>query len=187
MEAGKTAAACAIVSRMRHRGLTIDVFKATGVSLRRDILAMEDAGARRAMIFTDLGIVTTTRSNGPALARTMLTELAAGKPDVIVFELGDGILGTYGVDAILECADIRRALSAVLLSANDPVAAWGGVKLLRERFGIEPCAVTGPATDNQVGVEIITDQLHVPAFNALSSGAALADSVIAAVGLGAAQ
>jgi hypothetical protein len=187
MEAGKTAAACAIVSRMRHRGLTIDVFKATGVSLRRDILAMEDAGARRAMIFTDLGIVTTTRSNGPALARTMLTELAAGKPDVIVFELGDGILGTYGVDAILECDDIRAALSGVLLSANDPVAAWGGVKLLRERFGIEPCAVTGPATDNQVGVEIITDQMHVPAFNALSSGAALADSVIAAVGLGAAQ
>jgi hypothetical protein len=172
---------------MRHRGLTIDVFKATGVSLRRDILAMEDAGARRAMIFTDLGIVTTTRSNGPALTRTMLSELATGKPDVIVFELGDGILGTYGVDAILECADIRSALSAVLLSANDPVAAWGGVKLLRERFGIEPCAVTGPATDNQVGVEIIAEQMHVPAFNALSSGAALADSVIAAVGLGAAQ
>jgi hypothetical protein len=187
MEAGKTAAACAIVSRMRHRGLTIDIFKATGVSLRRDILAMEDAGARRAMIFTDLGIVTTTRANGPALVRTMLTDLAAGKPDVVVFELGDGILGTYGVDAILECADIRQVLSAVLLSANDPVAAWGGVKLLRERFGIEPCAVTGPATDNQVGVEIITKQMQVPAFNALSSGAALADSVIAAVGLGAAQ
>ena len=37
----------------------------------------------------------------------MLSELAAGKPDAIVFELGDGILGTYGVDAILECPDIR--------------------------------------------------------------------------------
>src|SRR5579863_137640 len=34
MEAGKTAAACAIVSRMRHRGLIVDAFKATGVSLR---------------------------------------------------------------------------------------------------------------------------------------------------------
>ncbi|HEY5102106.1 MAG TPA: hypothetical protein VII70_04945 [Steroidobacteraceae bacterium] len=187
MEAGKTAAACAIVSRMRHRGLIIDVFKATGVSLRRDILAMEDAGARRALIFTDLGIVTTTRANGPALTRTMLTELAAGKPDVIVFELGDGILGTYGVDAILECADIRKGLTAVLLSANDPVAAWGGVKLLRERFGIEPCAVTGPSTDNQVGVEIITSQMQVPAFNAMSNGAALADCVIEAVGLAGAR
>jgi hypothetical protein len=183
MEAGKTAAACAIVSRMRHRGLTVDAFKATGVSLRRDILAMEDAGARRSMIFTDLGIVTTTRVNGPALTRSMLTELASGKPDVIVFELGDGILGTYGVDAILEAQDVRAALTGVVLSANDPVAAWGGVKLLRERFGIEPCVVTGPATDNSVGVEIIQKQLGVSAFNAMSAGAALGDRVIEAVGL----
>jgi hypothetical protein len=183
MEAGKTAAACAIVSRMRHRGLTVDAFKATGVSLRRDILAMEDAGARRSMIFTDLGVVSTTRANGPALTRTMLTELAAGKPDCIVFELGDGILGTYGVDSILECPDIRQALTGVVLSANDPVAAWGGVKLLRERFGIEPCVVTGPATDNSVGVDIIVNQLGVSAFNAMSAGAALGDRVMEAVGV----
>ncbi|MBV8910115.1 MAG: hypothetical protein JOZ89_05095 [Gammaproteobacteria bacterium] len=186
MEAGKTAAACAVIARMRHRGLTVDAFKATGVSLRRDILAMEDAGARRCAIFTDLGVVTTTRDNGPALTRSMLSELAAGKPDAVVFELGDGILGAYGVDAILECADIRTALTALVLSANDPVAAWGGVKLLRERFQIEPCVITGPATDNQVGVAIIAEQMGVPAFNAISSGAALGDRVIEAIGLGAA-
>jgi hypothetical protein len=185
MEAGKTAAACALISRMRHRGLVIDAFKATGVSLRRDILAMEDAGARSTLIFTDHGIVTTTRANGPALTRAMITELSAGKPDVIVFELGDGILGTYGVDAILECEDIRTALSGVILSANDPVAAWGGVKLLRERFGVEPCVVTGPSTDNQVGVDIINQQMRVPAFNAITNAAGLADTVMEAIGLGA--
>src|SRR5579862_6519219 len=59
MEAGKTAAACAVISRMRHRGLVVDAFKATGVSLRRDILAMEDSGARNSAIFSDLGIGTT--------------------------------------------------------------------------------------------------------------------------------
>ena len=183
MEAGKTAAACAIVSRMRHRGLVVDAFKATGVSLRRDILAMEDAGARRSMIFTDLGVVTTTPKTGPALTRSMLTEMAAGKPDVIVFELGDGILGTYGVEAILKCDDIRNAITGLVLSANDPVAAWGGVKLLREKFHIEPCVVTGPSTDNQVGVQIIHEQMNVAAFNAITDGAALGDQVIASVGL----
>jgi hypothetical protein len=185
MEAGKTAAAAAIVGRMRRRGLVVDAFKATGVSLRRDILAFSDAGARRTLIFTDLGVVTTTARTGPALTRTMLTELAAGKPDAIVFELGDGLLGTYGVDAILECADIRKSLTAVVLSANDPVAAWGGVKLLRERFHIDPCAVTGPSTDNQVGVEIIEQQMKVPAFNALSNSAALGDFIIEALGIAA--
>ena len=185
MEAGKTAAACAIVSRMRHRGLAVHAFKATGVSLRRDILAMEDSGARRSMIFTDLGIVTTTAACGPALTRTMLTEMTQGRPDVVVFELGDGILGAYGVEAILAEPDIRQALTAVVLSANDPVAAWGGVKLLRERFRIEPCAVTGPATDNAVGVNIIQDQMGVRAVNAMTAGAELGDHRIESLGLGA--
>jgi hypothetical protein len=184
MEAGKTAAASAIIARMRHRGLVVDAFKATGVSLRRDILAFEDSGARRTMIFTDLGIVTTTAKCGPALTRTMLTEMASGSPDVIVFELGDGLLGTYGVESILRQPDIKAALTAVVLSANDPVAAWGGVKLLRERFGIEPCAVTGPSTDNLVGVEIIRDQMNVEAFNAVSHPADLGDHVISRLGLG---
>jgi len=185
MEAGKTAAACSIVSRMRHRGLIVDVFKATGVSLRRDILAMEDSGARHGLIFTDLGVVTTTEKTGPALTRTMLTELAAKKPDVIVFELGDGLIGTYGVAAILECEDIRKAMTSVVLSANDPVAAWGGVKLLRERFHIEPAAVTGPSTDNSVGVDIIEEQMQVRAFNAITNGAALGDHLIEHLGLSA--
>jgi hypothetical protein len=148
MEAGKTAAACAIVSRMRHRGLVVDVFKATGVSLRRDILAMEDSGARNGLIFTDLGVVTTTAKTGPALTRTMLTELAAKKPDVIVFELGDGLIGTYGVDAILKCEDIAKSLTSVVLSANDPVAAWGGVKLLNDK----------PASDNRTEAHSGTDR-----------------------------
>jgi hypothetical protein len=183
MEAGKTAAACAIIARMRHRGLTVDAFKATGVSLRRDILAFEDSGARRTMIFTDLGIVTTTAHCGPALTRTMLTEMASGAPDAIVFELGDGLLGTYGVESILRQPDIKAALTATVLSANDPVAAWGGVKLLRERFGIEPAAVTGPATDNQVGIEIIREQMGCAAFNAVSNPAGLGDFLIERLGL----
>jgi len=102
---------------------------------------------------------------------------------VIVFELGDGLLGTYGVQSILRQPDIKDALTAVVLSANDPVAAWGGVQLLRERFSIEPAAVTGPATDNLVGVEIIREQLGVEAFNAVSNPAELGDYLIARLGL----
>jgi hypothetical protein len=178
MDAGKTAAACAILARFRHRGLTVDAFKATGVSARRDILAMEDAGARATMIFTDFGVVTTTPDNAPDLAKTMLRRLAANSPDAILFELGDGLLGAYGVEAILEDPAIKGTLTAVVLSANDPVAAWGGVTLLRERFDIEPAVVTGPATDNAVGVDIIRERLNVPAANALTDGAALGDFVL---------
>ena len=177
MDSGKTAAACAIVSRLRHRGMKISACKATGVSLRRDILAMEDAGAANSMIFSDLGIVTTTPDNGPALTRELLSSLAELQPDVIVIELGDGLLGAYGVEAILADKEIHDAFTVVILCANDPVAAWGGVKILREQFDITPAIVTGPVTDNAVGIDQIRDRLSLPAINALNNGVALGDYV----------
>lgn len=177
MDSGKTAAACAIVSRLRHLGLNIAACKATGVSLRRDILAMEDAGAFATMIFSDLGIVATTAENGPALTRSLLSGLAEFDPDVIVIELGDGLLGAYGVEAILHDRTISDVLTAVILCANDPVAAWGGTRILREQFDITPALITGPATDNAVGIDQITDRLSLPAINALTNGVALGDAI----------
>jgi hypothetical protein len=145
---------------------------------------MEDAGARNTGIFTDYGIVATSSANAPALTRNLLNMLAEHRPDAIMFELGDGLLGAYGVEAILKDSDVRDALSALVLCANDPVGAWGGVKLLRDHFDIEPVVVTGPATDNQVGIDIIEQRLGVPAFNALTSGAKLGDLIQRKIGLG---
>lgn len=182
MDSGKTAAACAIVGRLRHLGFNVAACKATGVALRRDILTMQDAGASSTMIFSDLGVVTTTAENGPALTRTLLSQLAANQPDVIVLELGDGLLGAYGVEAILSDTTIKSALTVVVLCANDPVSAWGGARILREQFDIEPAVVTGPATDNAVGVDQIRERMGLPAINALSNGVALGDLVAKVVG-----
>lgn len=182
MDSGKTAAACAIVGRLRHLGFTVAACKATGVALRRDVLAMEDAGATDTMIFSDLGIVTTTAENGPALTRSLLNSLSAKSPDVIVLELGDGLLGAYGVAAILADDQIRDAFTAVILCANDPVSAWGGTKILRDEFNIDPAIVTGPATDNDVGVQQISERLSLPAINALSNGVALGDMIAELLG-----
>ena len=65
----------------------------------------------------------------------------------------------------------------MILCANDPVAAWGGAKILREHFGIEPAVVTGPTTDNAVGIDQIAERLSLPAINALRDGAALGDMI----------
>jgi hypothetical protein len=184
MNSGKTAAACAIVSRFRHNGLVVDGMKSTGVALRRDILAMEDSGARHIAMFSDFGICATTSKNAPALTRSLLNELSDQKPDAIVFELGDGLLGAYGVEAILRDQEIVKNLTAMVLCANDPVGAWGGAKLLREEFGIEPTVISGPATDNQVGIDIIRERSNVAALNAMTSSAELGDLLQASIGLG---
>jgi hypothetical protein len=185
MNCGKTAAACTLVHHLARGGWTVDGLKATGVSLRRDVIAMEDAGARTTALFTDLGVVSTAPENAPAIARTLLSRLAAHRPDAIVAELGDGLLGAYGVAAILADDAVRAGLSAVVLAANDPVAAWGGVRMLAERFGIAPVAITGPATDNLAGTRILEESLGIPAINARTEGERLAALVAERLGLAA--
>lgn len=183
MNAGKTAATCALVQSFTHKGLRVAAAKTTGVSLRRDILAMEDAGAKQISIFTDLGIVTTTPDVTPNATRTIISQLAAHNPDIILLELGDGLLGLYGVDTILDDLEIRKNISAVMLAASDPVAAWGGVKLLKERHSLPTTVVTGPATDNSAGTRIIEKQAGVPGINARSNANELSECVLKALSI----
>lgn len=178
MNSGKTFACTSLIQELARQRMKVHAAKATGVSLRRDVLAMEDAGARQTSIFTDFGVVTTQRSNAPALTRSMLSRLAQEEPDVIVLELGDGLMGDYGVDAILAAEDVRQAFSAVILAANDPVGAWGGLRQLAENFEIEVTAVTGPATDNVAGTDLITQRMGVAAFNARTRPTELARHVL---------
>jgi hypothetical protein len=183
MNAGKTAAACALVQSFTHHGLRVAAAKTTGVSLRRDILAMEDSGARKTLIFTDFGVVTSSRETAPRAARSILTRLAEDRPDVIVLELGDGLLGLYGVDAILDDTELRATFGAVVLAASDPVAAWGGVRILAERHGLAAAVVTGPATDNAAGIRLVETQTGVPGRNARTDARGLGDRVLAVLGL----
>lgn len=185
MDAGKTWACAALIQELTHRGLRVHAGKATGVSLRRDILQMEDAGARRTAIFTDLGVVTTTAENAPAIVRRELALLTAEEPDLIVLELGDGLIGRYGVDAILSAPDIRARIDALVLAANDPVGAWGGVRLLAEEHQLSADLITGPATDNRAGSDAIASRCAVPAINARTSPVELADAVQAILARGA--
>ena len=67
----------------------------------RDALSMLDAGAVAALTFNDVGIASTHPGVTVATAKGIFNRLAAAKPDVIVAELGDGILGEYGVQDIL--------------------------------------------------------------------------------------
>jgi hypothetical protein len=174
MHAGKTAAACRIVRGLTARGLTVGVAKVTGVALRRDTLEMVDHGAELAVTFADAGLPSTAIGDVRGAARGCLNELARRGMDVIVVEFGDGLLGEYGVSELLAEADIAAAASAVVLAASDPVAAWGGARLL-EKLGLELTVVTGPATDNP-GV-----LLDAPAANARTQGELLVELVLPAI------
>lgn len=174
MHAGKTAAACALVRQATVQGLRVGAAKVTGVALRRDTLEMQDHGAKVVCTFADAGLPSTCDVDAVPVARGCLNYLAGFDLDLIIVELGDGLLGEYGVRDMLE--EFRGISSAVVLSATDPVAAWGGVMLLRE-LGIQTTVVTGPATDNAAGALAIAP-FGIAAANARTEPAKLAAAVL---------
>lgn len=173
MNAGKTVAACTLVRQLARRGLAVGACKLTGVALRRDTLQMHDYGAQWALNFTDAGIVCTTADNAVPVATTLLRRLTESGASVIVAELGDGLLGEYGVAQILSEPRLTAAAAAIVLCANDPVGAWGAQRVMRERFNLSLDVISGPTTDNRVGTQAIERQLDIRAINARTDGEAL--------------
>jgi hypothetical protein len=76
-------------------------------------------------VFTDFGVVTTNDQNAVVAAHSLIAHLAEEEPDLLVLELGDGLMGTYGVHALLSDAAIASSIQSVVLCAQDPVGAWG--------------------------------------------------------------
>ena len=113
------------------------------------------------------------------IAKSCIAKLAEQPLDLIVMELGDGIMGSYGVDSVLFDDELRSIPKAMMMAANDPVGAWGAVKWLEDRDWV-PTLITGPATDNDSGSRAIRDLTGVPAINARSQAKELTDTVLAA-------
>jgi len=177
MNAGKTVAATELVRGLSRSGLRVAAAKLTGVSLMRDALSMLDAGAVAVLTFNDVGIATTHAGVTVPVAKGIFNRLATAKPDVIVAELGDGILGEYGVQDILHDAELTGVGAAYVMAAPDPVGCWGAVQLMRNEFGLDVTVITGPATDNEVGRDYVNAELRIPAHNALRDAAGLVEVI----------
>jgi len=180
MNAGKTVAATELVRGLARSGHRVAACKLTGVSLMRDTLSMLDAGAVAALTFNDAGAASTHAGMTVPVARGLLNRLArerTARPDVIVAELGDGILGEYGVQDILLDDGLMGLAAAHVVAAPDPVGCWGAQQLFANEFRRAITCFTGPATDNQVGRDYILSQLGLPAHNALRDATGLVATV----------
>ncbi|MFL5733428.1 MAG: hypothetical protein ACJ78Q_09510 [Chloroflexia bacterium] len=175
MNAGKTTAACEIIRVLSSHGYRLAAAKLAGVATQRDVLNMQDHGAVRALSFSDAGLPSTTHADDclvPA-ARGILAALNDFAPDAIVVEFGDGIMGHYGVDLLLQDRDLMSHVAAHVLCANDLVAAWGGLRFL-DGLGVRVDCISGPATDNSAGISYIEERFNTRAANGRNDPAALA-------------
>ncbi len=176
MNCGKTTAACELIKGLTADGYRVAGGKLTGVSLMRDTLNMVDYGAVKALNFNDTGVASTTGKNTDRLSKGIIHELNKSDIDCIVLELGDGIMGSYGVKSILGDTEIMAFTKGHVVCANDHVSAWGVKEIFRD-MGLCISVISGRVTDNAVGVEFIENELNIPAANAITENEKLVSVV----------
>jgi hypothetical protein len=173
MNSGKTFAVTELIKRATHAGLRVAAAKLSGVACLRDTLHMQDHGAIETASFLDCGLPSTVGIDSLApFAKAIINRLNESEPDLIVIELGDGILGGYSVDSVFEDEQLREATSALVFCASDYVGAWGGIQLFNQK-GLNIDVIAGSVTDSQMGEDYIQTEFGVPAGNARRNGARL--------------
>jgi hypothetical protein len=103
------------------------------------------------------------------VAKAILNHLNSFQPDLIVVELGDGIIGGYSVESVLQDIQIKRAISSFVFCATDYVGVVGGMTVLKN-IGIEIDVVAGSVTDSQMGEDFVQDEFGLNAGNARRDG-----------------
>lgn len=181
MDSGKTTVAVEITKTLTRMGMRLAGAKLTGVGAHRDTYKMGDYGVYEAVSFTDCGITST--ANMPdeqmvAVAKGALEHLAKSGPDAIMIEFGDGLMGKYGVDAILKDPQIQKNVRFHIGCARDPVGAIGLAQVCAD-LGLPIDMMSGPVTDNQVGKDILKERLGIATYNAFSPDNQWLDLVIA--------
>jgi hypothetical protein len=171
MDSGKTTVAVEITKTLTRMGMKLAGAKVTGVAALRDLYKMEDYGVVKSTSFVDCGI-TSTANVDP----TTLTHVTKGainyltehhEPDAVMVEFGDGLMGRYGVKAILEDKELQQNVRLHVGCASDPV----GALMLGEKcaeMGLPLDVISGPVTDNEVGQSILREHMNVMTYNAFN-------------------
>ena len=177
MNSGKTYAATEIIQQATRAGLRVAAAKLSGIACLRDTLNMADHGAVAIASFLDCGLPSTVGTDDLApVAKAIIARLNESAPDLIVIELGDGILGGYSVESVFEDAEFRGAMAALVFCASDYVGAWGGIELFRRR-DLMVDLIAGSVTDSKMGEDFVQKEFGVPAANARRNGSKLFEIV----------
>jgi hypothetical protein len=144
MDAGKTHTVMCTIKGLRNQGYRVAGVKLTGSATGRDTWSMLDAGACVALDFTDGGWPSTylcTREQLADLYHLLIRHAAERGAEWVVVEIADGLL-QMETAALLNSRQFRSTVDYFLFAAGEPMAAVGGVGMLRQ-WGIEPLAVSG--------------------------------------------
>jgi hypothetical protein len=170
MNSGKSVTAAACCWALAAMGYDVRASKVTGTASLKDVLHMNDAGATIYNDFTSFGYPSTYLCDESEVLRIFNeTDLKYGNTpsNYWVVELADGILQRETA-MLLASEDVQSRIHRLIFCAGDALGAVGGLQVLKERFGLEPDAISGVCSSAPLACAELTEFTSVPVFDNLS-------------------
>lgn len=177
MNSGKTTTVANAVRGLTHSGYRVAAAKITGTACSKDTWLMKDAGALAIHDFSDCGHPSTyllSLAELKEIHRTLLSQLGALKPEVVLFEIADGLFQRE-TRALLTDPDFKCSVDHVLFAGVDSLSVESGVRLL-ESWGYHVAASSGLVSCSILGIrecEAATPAVPCYSAAALATGALL--------------
>jgi hypothetical protein len=166
MNSGKTTTVASIVRGLTKAGLVVAAGKVTGTGAPGDPGLFRDSGASRVLDFTDFGYGSTYRlehEQVQALLVSLIDELAAAGPDVVVVEVADGLF--QGETArLVKDPLFKMHVDKVVFAAGEALGATAGQMMLAG-LALAPVAISGMLTASPLAKREAANSLDVPVLD----------------------
>ncbi|MEO0712647.1 MAG: DUF1611 domain-containing protein [Pseudomonadota bacterium] len=166
MNAGKTTMAGGIIKGLTAQGLKVGAAKVTGTCSGGDLFTFEDAGAVKAVDFTDAGLASTYREeidNVIGAAETLLAGLEKAGCDVAVVEIADGVFQQETAE-LLRNERFRALVDHWTFAADSAPSILTGLNLAQS-LDLEIVAVSGSVTASPLAVREAAAFVDVPVLS----------------------
>lgn len=170
MNSGKSTSAIACCWALSTMGHGVRASKVTGTASLKDILHMQDAGAKIVSDFSQLGFPSTYLLDEQRLTgifETLDAKHGNNPGKFWVVEFADGILQRETA-MLLKNEYIRSRIHRLVFSSSDAFGALGGLRTLEQEFGLVPHAISGRCSSSPLMVRELQDQTEVPIYNNLA-------------------
>ena len=171
MNSGKSFAAAACCRALSSLGYTVRASKVTGTAGLKDILHMNDAGANTYADFTYFGYPSTYLLSEEDLLNIfnkLDLKYANNPQNFWVVEFADGVIQRETA-ILLRSPDVTNRVHKFIFCANDTFGAIGGLRVLSDRSGIKPDAISGLCSSSPLYLRELADFVDIPTFNSADS------------------
>lgn len=164
MNSGKSRAAAACCYALSSAQKKARGAKITGTASLKDLLLMEDCGADRIVDFTYFGHPSTYMLDKVDLLdifKNVDLKYGNNPANYLVMELADGILQRE-TRMLLESDEVRSRIHRLIFCGNDAFGVIGGIRLLKDIFGLVPDAVSGVCTSSPLHLRECSQFIDLP-------------------------